>query len=278
MAASLARAQGAKALRDILVREQCGVSNQAKQACSAYAKQEKWLFRSPRLFSAEAAELDDGSKALERARRSSLWHQRITLLGAWPRAIKYVDCALSTSWSPIRDQGKPCTGLAGLQYAILRDSLLHMQVLLRLAQELCTYTRQVKHPRSFSRRAFSQRPSFPLALQILHQNPASGWQVVVLTAQRVHGRFTVSSICRIWLTRNCCTRIIWSTGPTPTSATLSACMSPKQWRSWSTSWQRPMRRVRALSLITLVTKLNVGSRRCEPWSTSWQRPMRKAFS
>jgi hypothetical protein len=94
LAASLAKAQGAKALRDTLLGEQCGVSNQAKQACSAYAKQEKWLFRSPRLFSAEAAELDDGSKALERARRSSLWHQRITLLGAWPRAIKYSDCAL----------------------------------------------------------------------------------------------------------------------------------------------------------------------------------------
>lgn len=88
MAAVLAKSQGAKALRDILLIEQCGRGNQAKQACSAYAKQERWQFRSPRLFSAEAAEFDDGSKALERARRSSLWHQRITLLGAWPRANK----------------------------------------------------------------------------------------------------------------------------------------------------------------------------------------------
>ncbi len=136
--------------------------------------------------------------------------------------------------------------------------IVHMQELLQLAQELCTYTRRVKHQRKFLRWAFSQHPSFPLTSSKSQQDAVHVWNQVLLTAQRMHTSFRETSACRIWLTRSCCTSIIWSIGRTPTSATLSACMSPRRWRNWSALWQRPMRRVRVLSLVTLAAKPNVG--------------------
>ena len=84
-AASLRRSKG---VEEIFAEDLYSASHQAENSYVQTYRQARWQYRSPRSFSAEAAELDDGRKALERARLSSLWHQRITLLGAG-RAVKH---------------------------------------------------------------------------------------------------------------------------------------------------------------------------------------------
>ena len=88
LAKAITSLRRSKGLEEILAKDYHGASHQAEHAYVQNFRKARRQYRSPRSFSAEAGELDDGRKALERARLSSLWHQRITLLGA-RRAVKH---------------------------------------------------------------------------------------------------------------------------------------------------------------------------------------------
>ena len=88
LAAAATTLRRSKRVEETIAKDCYGACHQAEHAYVQTYRQARWQYRSPRSFSAEAAELDDGRKALERARLSSLWHQRITLLGAG-RAVKH---------------------------------------------------------------------------------------------------------------------------------------------------------------------------------------------